>query len=324
MTTTTPAAFAVGARVRTHDHGYVGRIVQLHDTCPMGAAQRMSQDVPLDDADVVAPWISVHVEGGGSMYAPTTRATVIEAAPESEGRASRYVLVELDLPDGSNGTPDPDAQADLIEGLLRTVLPGTMTGTFTVGVAYYGETIGADDDEPAPVWPENDDERASFADWQREVGEGDTVRGFRDWLAANAESEDSDTEPEDRNDRTVWRLTAADLDDHAGRTLTDEQLDAIAFSMDHSSVSECVHGAIDQLELPDTDDEDDEPDTRDERADRLDVGQTYGEYGDDPADYVTITRVKHKGDTVKVKGTLPDGSAAERTHDRDEVVALVI
>lgn len=68
----------------------------------------------------------------------------------------------------------------------------------------------------------------------------------------------------------------------------------------------------------------DEPDTRDERADQLIVGQTYGEYGDDPADYVTITRVKHKGDTVKVKGTLPDGSAAERTHDRDEVVALVI
>lgn len=72
-----------------------------------------------------------------------------------------------------------------------------------------------------------------------------------------------------------------------------------------------------------TDDEDDEPETRDERADRLTVGQTYGEYGDDPADYVTITRVKHKGDTVKVKGTTRDGETTRR-HDRDEVVALVV
>jgi hypothetical protein len=30
-------------------------------------------------------------------------------------------------------------------------------------------------------WPETDDERAAFADWQREAAEGDTNAGFRDW-----------------------------------------------------------------------------------------------------------------------------------------------
>jgi len=34
------------------------------------------------------------------------------------------------------------------------------------------------------TWPENDEERTAFADWQYEVANGDTHQGFRDWMAA--------------------------------------------------------------------------------------------------------------------------------------------
>jgi hypothetical protein len=40
---------------------------------------------------------------------------------------------------------------------------------------------------PAKTWPENDAERDAFVDWQFEVSQGDTLRGFRDWLAAEKE-----------------------------------------------------------------------------------------------------------------------------------------
>lgn len=37
------------------------------------------------------------------------------------------------------------------------------------------------------TWPETDAEKNAFTDWQYEVGNGDTLRGFRDWLAAEKE-----------------------------------------------------------------------------------------------------------------------------------------
>jgi len=37
------------------------------------------------------------------------------------------------------------------------------------------------------TWPETDAERDVFTDWQYAVGNGDTLRGFRDWLAAEKE-----------------------------------------------------------------------------------------------------------------------------------------
>ena len=105
--------------------------------------------------------------------------------------------------------------------------------------AHYGQApwetdpTATPDAEPAPVWPENADERASFADWQREVGEGDTTRGFRDWLAANAESEDGDTEPEtDENDERGDICSALreakyySLANDAGKATLDEARDA--------------------------------------------------------------------------------------------------
>lgn len=38
-----------------------------------------------------------------------------------------------------------------------------------------------------PVWPDTDEERAAFADWQYEVGNGDTAAAFRDWYDARSE-----------------------------------------------------------------------------------------------------------------------------------------
>ena len=39
------------------------------------------------------------------------------------------------------------------------------------------------------TWPETDAEHDAFTDWQYAVGNGDTLRGFRDWLAAKEERE---------------------------------------------------------------------------------------------------------------------------------------
>jgi len=39
------------------------------------------------------------------------------------------------------------------------------------------------------TWPETDAEKNAFVDWQYEVGNGDTLRGFRDWLTAKQEQE---------------------------------------------------------------------------------------------------------------------------------------
>jgi len=39
------------------------------------------------------------------------------------------------------------------------------------------------------TWPETEAERYAFTDWQYEVGNGDTLRGFRDWLAVKEERE---------------------------------------------------------------------------------------------------------------------------------------
>ena len=35
---------------------------------------------------------------------------------------------------------------------------------------------------PVKTWPETTAEKYAFTDWQYEVGNGDTLRGFRDWL----------------------------------------------------------------------------------------------------------------------------------------------
>ncbi len=32
------------------------------------------------------------------------------------------------------------------------------------------------------MWPTTDAEREAFKDWQAEVANGDTLRGFREWL----------------------------------------------------------------------------------------------------------------------------------------------
>ena len=37
------------------------------------------------------------------------------------------------------------------------------------------------------TWPENAQERSDFSDWQYEVSNGDTVLGFRDWVAPRNE-----------------------------------------------------------------------------------------------------------------------------------------
>lgn len=65
--------FRIGDRVVSTDYGYSGEVTALHAICPMGAAQQMSQSVPLDTAAIAAPWVSVRPDTGGSAWVPTTR-----------------------------------------------------------------------------------------------------------------------------------------------------------------------------------------------------------------------------------------------------------
>lgn len=51
----------------------------------------------------------------------------------------------------------------------------------------------------------------------------------------------------DRTERTVYRITAADLDAVAGFELTDEQLDRFEGAIEHSSVPEAVTIILDSI-----------------------------------------------------------------------------
>lgn len=50
-----------------------------------------------------------------------------------------------------------------------------------------------------------------------------------------------------RDERTVYRITAADLDAIAGFQLTDEQLDTFEQAIGHSSVPEAVETVLDSI-----------------------------------------------------------------------------
>lgn len=57
------------------------------------------------------------------------------------------------------------------------------------------DTGTSDAQTSAATWPEDDDERAAFGDWQYEVANSDTLLGFRDWITHRDESQDSSTQP---------------------------------------------------------------------------------------------------------------------------------
>lgn len=49
---------------------------------------------------------------------------------------------------------------------------------------------------------------------------------------------------QNREDQTVWRLTAADLDAYAGRELSDDELFLFGEAFGNSSVNECIEGVL--------------------------------------------------------------------------------
>lgn len=59
----------------------------------------------------------------------------------------------------------------------------------------------------------------------------------------------------DRDDMIAWSVTYADLDNTAGREVTEDEADTIARAIEHSTVNECVSAAVEQVcGLPDGDD----------------------------------------------------------------------
>lgn len=70
----------LGSYVRTSDHGHTGRIYEIHDGCPEGAAWRMGQEVPLQGeyAEGRGTWYSILVHPAGAVVVPADLVAVIE------------------------------------------------------------------------------------------------------------------------------------------------------------------------------------------------------------------------------------------------------
>lgn len=72
-----------------------------------------------------------------------------------DSRSERYLLITLDLPDGSDGTPDPEATTERIRQHVYSALRDDEGGdlsdltdvSFRVEDAYYGDIVGDWDPE---------------------------------------------------------------------------------------------------------------------------------------------------------------------------------
>lgn len=139
------------------------------------------------------------------------------------GADAKYLDPDRRLPEGSTGLAKALEIAEVIDGDFQRVVakarrlglipnPDRPTGTPDLHDAQqalraYEEALDAESNDaeieaacdmrevlaayvaadlaPAPpVWPQDDTERAAFADYQAEVANGDTAIGFRDWFNA--------------------------------------------------------------------------------------------------------------------------------------------
>ena len=77
-----------------------------------------------------------------------------------------------------------DAQDDRDAANLLDALTDAMATSDALPA--YG-TTGFTNPRLHKTWPDNDTDRTAMRDWQCEVSNGDTLLGFRDWQAAQAE-----------------------------------------------------------------------------------------------------------------------------------------
>jgi heat shock protein HspQ len=83
----------LGDYVRSTDHGYKGRVYQLHDNFKEtgeSEAWFRGQEIPLDPKEHDIPWVSVLVDEGGAICAPITRVVTIAPFDFSNPWASKY------------------------------------------------------------------------------------------------------------------------------------------------------------------------------------------------------------------------------------------
>lgn len=75
-----PDPLAIGTYVQTRTHGHRGRIYQVHNSCPEGAAWRMGQQPGLvgEHADGGGTWYSVLVQPSGSVVVPDYDIDVVD------------------------------------------------------------------------------------------------------------------------------------------------------------------------------------------------------------------------------------------------------
>jgi hypothetical protein len=123
----------------------------------------------------------------------------------------RYVLLRI--------ADDPRVKIGQKDGQLHTWIEGSATDS-----GHSGGTFGVPPDYPDEYVVLN---RYDLVEVQTLV-----------------QAEPDEAEPEDRSEQTVFRLTATDIDEQAGRKVTDDELARVAKALGHSSIPDAVSDVV--------------------------------------------------------------------------------
>jgi hypothetical protein len=112
-----------------------------------------------------------HAEEPGGVYLPPPAAIVANTEAFSVGPGNMQTWVAQ--PERVWVCPESAIVAEIADEIIRQVREhAAQTPVVT----------------PVKTWPDTPEERLAFIEWQYEVEAGDTLRGFRDWLAAKEEN----------------------------------------------------------------------------------------------------------------------------------------
>jgi hypothetical protein len=113
---------SLGDYVNTLTHGHTGRVYAVHHGCPEGAAWMMGQEVPIRE-EAKTPtyrWLSILVQGAGSVVVPEYDAEKTDPFPFSNPWASHYWAKDEEL---DTSTPEEifsGKYADAVQGIVDT------------------------------------------------------------------------------------------------------------------------------------------------------------------------------------------------------------
>lgn len=74
-----------GAWVRSSRHGHMGRVSQVHRTCPESERWIQAQEIPVSDEERAGQWVSILKHGGGSVVVPISSVTALADDEHPDG-----------------------------------------------------------------------------------------------------------------------------------------------------------------------------------------------------------------------------------------------